>query len=166
MPRAHGEDFAGVTGASLPPEGLSIQERILPDGMCYGCGPANPDGLHLRSYAEGDEVVAQVVIPHSMENGYGIANGGIVTMVLDCHTGAVVADSLTGYDWADHPPFLTSSLNVSLLRPTPLDTLLTVVGRLAERRSTELLTEAEIIAPDGRTTANLVAGWRPVLRKL
>ena len=166
MPRADGEGRPDVTGASLPPDVPSIQERILPEGMCYGCGPANPQGLHLRSFAYDDEVVASVVIPASMQNGYGIANGGIVTMVLDCHTGAVVADALGDFDWATHPPFLTSSLNVSLLRPTPLDVPLAVTGRLAERRSTELVAEAEIVGPDGRVTASIVAGWRPVLRRL
>ena len=112
------------------------------------------------------QIVAEIVIPTKMGNGYGIANGGIVTMVLDCHTGAVVAEALSGFDWATRPPFLTSSLNVSLRRPTPLEVPLTVIGWLTERRSTELVTEAEIRDPDGAVTAGLVAGWRPVLRSL
>lgn len=149
-----------------PPGPLSIQERLNPNGTCYGCGQANPDGLRLRSYVEGDEVVARVVVPAKMENGYGIVNGGIVTMVLDCHTAAVVVETVKGFDWEHHPPFLTSRLEVSLRRPTPIETPLTVAGRLVERRSTELLVTAEIRRPDGEITAELTAGWRPVLRKL
>jgi acyl-coenzyme A thioesterase PaaI-like protein len=149
-----------------PPRRLSIQERLNPNGTCYGCGQANPEGLGLRSYVEGDEVVARVAVPAKMENGYGIVNGGIVTMVLDCHTAAVVVETLKGSDWEHQPPFLTSHLEVSLRRPTPIETSLTVVGRLVERRSTELLVAAEIRRPDGEVTAQLTAGWRPVLRKL
>lgn len=144
----------------------SIQERFNPDGMCFGCGPANPIGLRLRSFPHGNDVVATAVIPATHENGYGIANGGIVTTLLDCHTGAVLVNELHGYDWAAHPPFLTSHLDVTLRRPTPVDVPVSLAGRLVERRSTELIVEAEIVDPDGRITATLRAGWRPVLRRL
>jgi hypothetical protein len=33
---------------------LSIQESLFPDLTCFGCGHANPDGFHLRSYRDGD----------------------------------------------------------------------------------------------------------------
>ncbi len=146
--------------------GTSIQERFNPGGMCFGCGPANPVGLHLASYPEGDLVTAEFEIPVLFENGYGIANGGVVTTLLDCHTGAVLVNELHGYEWTEHPPFLTYRLDVSLQRPTPLETSLRITGRLAERRSTELLVEAEIVDPSGETTASIRAGWRPVLRRL
>ena len=38
---------------------LSLQERFAPDGVCYGCGQANPQGFRIRSFEEGDEVVAE-----------------------------------------------------------------------------------------------------------
>ena len=38
--------------------GQSLQEQYAPNNACFGCGPANPKGLHIRSFAEGDEVVA------------------------------------------------------------------------------------------------------------
>ena len=34
-----------------------IQETYAPNNKCFGCGPANPDGLRIRSFVEGDEVV-------------------------------------------------------------------------------------------------------------
>lgn len=166
MSRADGEGRVGLSVTTEPPADLSIQERRNPHGMCYGCGPANPEGLRLRSFVEGADIVATVIVPAKMENGYGIVNGGIVTMVLDCHTAAVVLETVKGFDWEHHPPFLTARLDVSLRRPTPIETPLTVVGRLIERRSTELVVEAEIRRQDGEITASLIAGWRPVLRKL
>ena len=27
----------------------SLQGRYAPDSRCFGCGPANPDGLHIES---------------------------------------------------------------------------------------------------------------------
>jgi acyl-coenzyme A thioesterase PaaI-like protein len=147
-------------------ERLSIQEMLNPQGMCFGCGPANPIGLRLRSFVEGDDVVARVHLSPDHQNGYGIANGGIVATLLDCHTGAVLISELNGYDWLQHPPFLTYHLDVSLKRPTPVDTPITLHGRLAERKSVELLVDAEIRDPDGEVTASIRAGWRPVLRRL
>ena len=32
--------------------GLSLQERYAPASVCFGCGPANPSGLRLRSVAD------------------------------------------------------------------------------------------------------------------
>jgi acyl-coenzyme A thioesterase PaaI-like protein len=110
--------------------------------------------------------MATVIVPPEYENGYGMANGGIVTTLLDCHTGAVLVHELNGYDWAQHPPFLTSHLDVSLKRPTPIEAPVTLGGRLLERRSTELIIEAEIRDMAGRVTATMRAGWRPVLRRL
>ena len=37
----------------------SIQETYAPNLACFGCGPANPKGLHIRSFPNGDEVVAE-----------------------------------------------------------------------------------------------------------
>jgi hypothetical protein len=36
---------------------LSIEESRYPQLTCFGCGHANPHGLHLRSYREGDLTV-------------------------------------------------------------------------------------------------------------
>ena len=36
----------------------SIQETYAPNLKCFGCGPANEQGLHIRSFPAGDEVIA------------------------------------------------------------------------------------------------------------
>jgi len=40
-------------------ESQSLQEKYAPNNACWGCGPANPDGLHIRSFPKNGEVVAQ-----------------------------------------------------------------------------------------------------------
>ena len=44
----------------------SLQEKYAPKNMCFGCGAANPDGLHIRSFLKdsdesgtGGEVIAE-----------------------------------------------------------------------------------------------------------
>jgi len=37
----------------------SLQERYGPASACFGCGPANPKGLRIRSFPAGGEVVAE-----------------------------------------------------------------------------------------------------------
>jgi hypothetical protein len=63
---------------------LSIQESLYPDLTCFGCGHANPDGFHIRSYRDGDHTVATFTPRSEHDNGFGFFNGGIITTVLDC----------------------------------------------------------------------------------
>src|SRR4029078_8752792 len=39
----------------------SLQETYAPHMACFGCGPANEQGLHIRSFPDGDEVIARVL---------------------------------------------------------------------------------------------------------
>ena len=56
----------------------SIQDHYIPDGVCFGCGPANPQGLGLQSFPEGDRAVARWM-PQEHHGAFpGVLNGGIV----------------------------------------------------------------------------------------
>src|SRR5512132_2277787 len=37
----------------------SLQEKYAPRNICFGCGAANPDGLHIRSFLKNGEIVAE-----------------------------------------------------------------------------------------------------------
>ena len=63
----------------------SLQERYAPASICYGCGPANVQGLHVRSFVEGDVVVADWTPSAHHEAFPGMVNGGIIGSILDCH---------------------------------------------------------------------------------
>ena len=67
---------------SADPGGLSIQESLYPGVTCFGCGHANPDGFHLRSYREGERTVAEFTSGPEHDNGFGFLNGGIIATVL------------------------------------------------------------------------------------
>ena len=64
----------------------SFQEQ-MPGNHCWGCGPDNPDGLHLRSRWQGDEAVAVwQPRPEHMAGPRHILFGGIIAALIDCHS--------------------------------------------------------------------------------
>jgi hypothetical protein len=37
----------------------SLQEQYALNNSCFGCGPANAQGLRIRSFSKGEEVIAE-----------------------------------------------------------------------------------------------------------
>ena len=109
--------------------------------LCFGCGAANPEGLQLKSYWDGDDAVATFIPEsHHMAGPAHVLNGGIIGTIIDCHcVCTAIADAYrregrsvgTGtYIW-----YATVSLKVDYLLPTPIDcpvTLSAHVSRAAE----------------------------------
>ena len=98
----------------------SLQDRYAPKMRCFGCGPANEKGLRLKSYVEGDGVVA-TFRPEAHHDAFpGTLNGGIIGALLDCHSNWTAAWALMRAAGADRPPCtVTAEFHVRLLRPTP-----------------------------------------------
>ena len=70
----------------------SLQEKYAPRNICFGCGAANPDGLHIRSFLKNSdesrasgEIVAEWKPEKKYEAFEGVLNGGIIGTLLDCH---------------------------------------------------------------------------------
>ena len=144
-------------------ESLSIQEALYPELTCFGCGHANPDGFHLRSYRDGDLTVAEFTPRPEHDNGFGFLNGGIIATVLDCHGAAVVMWEAAQHGWQAAPgapvPFITADFKVQFLRPTPL-------GEPVRLTATPLtLDDAQIVVRsdlevDDKQRATMTATWR------
>jgi len=99
---------------------LSLQERYAPDSICYGCGPANPRGLHVRSVADGDETACEWRPAPHHEAFPGRVNGGIIGTILDCHCNWTAAWHLMRARRLDAPPCtVTAEYTITLRRPTP-----------------------------------------------
>jgi len=105
--------------------GISIQDQLV-DNHCWGCGAANPEGLHLKSFWEGGSATA-VFLPHARfaAGPLHVLNGGIIATLLDCH--GVCTAMARAYDderraIGSHPDiwFATTSMTVDYLRPTPI----------------------------------------------
>lgn len=132
---------------------LSLQEQYAPAGICFGCGPANPNGLHIRSFARGEELHAEWT-PQPYHAAFpGVLNGGIIGTLLDCHANWTAAYHLMRHHGGTRPPgTVTAEYTIKMLRPTPMDLPLTLVGRLVGIEGRRATTEAEIFA-NGEVTA-------------
>lgn len=98
---------------------------------CYGCGRLNEHGLQIKSYWDGDEVVCnfQPKPYHMAIPGY--VYGGLIASLIDCHcigTAAAAQYRAEGRELDSEPAlrYVTASLHVRYLRPTPMGPLLTI----------------------------------------
>ena len=131
----------------------SLQERFAPDNACFGCGPANDQGLQIRSFVAGDEVVCEWQ-PQRMHEAFpGMLNGGIVGALLDCHCNWTAAYHLMQSRGADAPPCtVTAEYTVKMRRPTPTDGPVELRAQIATLEGDRARVTATLSA-GGRVTA-------------
>jgi acyl-coenzyme A thioesterase PaaI-like protein len=100
----------------------ALQDRYAPHNMCFGCGPANAQGLRIKSRVEGDSVVAEWSAQDHHQAFPGVLNGGIIGALLDCHSNWTAAHHLMVKRADPSPPCtVTADFAVKLRRPTPMD---------------------------------------------
>jgi len=132
---------------------------------CYGCGPANPQGLHLKSFIEGERTYARFTPATMYSGGYpGNVYGGMLASLLDCHgtaSAAAFAHRAQGRVMGDGGPsirFVTGSLKVDYRRPTPLGVELLIEGTLRSLEGRKAIIDLTLSA-DGEAcvTGEIVA---------
>jgi acyl-coenzyme A thioesterase PaaI-like protein len=102
--------------------GMSLQDTYAPHNECFGCGPSNAQGLRIKSFAAGEEVVADWTPEPHHQAFPGVLNGGIVGTLLDCHCNWAAAAFLMKTRGDAKPPCtVTASYAIKLLRPTPVE---------------------------------------------
>jgi len=100
----------------------SLQDTYAPNSVCFGCGPANKHGLHIKSRVERGKVVADWRPEGRYAAFEGYLNGGIIGVLLDCHSNWAAAYSLMKELGLPRPPAtVTARYSVLFHRPTPLD---------------------------------------------
>ena len=130
-----------------------------PDDLahCYGCGRLNEHGLHIRSRWDGEETLA-ILTPHEYHTAIpGYVYGGLVASLVDCHgTGSA---ALAAYRAAGRLPgtepalrFVTASLKVDYLRPTPMGVPLRARGLIVEVKPRKVIVDVTVEA-NGETCA-------------
>jgi len=132
---------------------LKAFQDYYPENLayCYGCGSQNRHGHRIKTFWEGEESVTRFLPEpyHTAIPGY--VYGGLLASLIDCHsTGTAAAamyraegramDSLPAFR------FVTGSLNVSYLKPTPLGRELEIRGRVREIKGRKVLVDSTLFA--------------------
>ena len=134
-------------------------QDYYPDDLsyCYGCGRLNKDGHQIKSFWEGDEAVCtftpqpyHIAIP-------GYVYGGLIASLIDCHstgTAAAAAYRKAEKEMGTDLPlrFLTGSLNVKYLHPTPLGVPLQLRSSVKEIKGSKVTVQTNLYA-EGELTA-------------
>ena len=131
----------------------SLQDTYAPNNRCFGCGPANDKGLKIKSFVEGNEVVAEWRPEPHHQAFDGILNGGICGALLDCHSNWTATHYLMKQSGAETPPCtVTADFHVTLRRPTPMDVPLKLRAHVVESSADRAVVEASLEA-NGKVTA-------------
>jgi len=130
-----------------------------PDDLshCYGCGRLNDEGLQIKSRWEGDESVA-LFEPRPYHTAIpGYVYGGLIASLVDCHgtgTASAAAYREAGRDMGTEPPlrFVTASLHVDYLKPTPMGVTLEIRGKVEEVKGRKVVV-TETVSAGGQVCA-------------
>jgi acyl-coenzyme A thioesterase PaaI-like protein len=121
----------------------ALQDRYAPGNICFGCGPANAEGLRIKSFVEGDAVVCSFTPSPHHQAFSGVLNGGIIGTLFDCHMNWAAAHRLMTENGLGHPPCtVTAEYSVVLKRPTPSGGPVMVRARVVECSADRAVVEA------------------------
>jgi uncharacterized protein (TIGR00369 family) len=130
---------------------MQIIENLTPmahaaQNRCFGCGQANPTGLHLEFLLAADgSVVCLPTVPSTFEGPPGYLHGGIIATLLDeAMSKAVRARGLTA---------MTRQIEADYLRPVPSAAPLRIEGRVVRGEGRKHWTEARVLNAHGDTLA-------------
>lgn len=128
-----------------------IQETPNPtptkaQNRCFGCGPANPGGLHLEFHLTEDRTsVCQAVVSHNFEGHPGYLHGGIIATLLD--------EAMSKSVRARGVNAMTRHMEVDYLRPVPSGSALRIEGRVTRNEGRKHWSEAKILNSHGKVLA-------------
>ena len=129
-----------------PPE--EIKQRSQ---HCFGCGPENPQGLHLTFILVTNEAgqltaTTSVELTRLHEGPPGYIHGGIIATLLD--------EAMSKLNRPLNVLAMTRSLSVDYLRPSPLGVPLQLIARHIRQDGRKILHEADLLDQDGTQLAH------------
>lgn len=146
---------------------MAALQDLYPEDFahCYGCGRLNSQGLHVKSVWEGSEAVARFSPAAHQMALPGFVYGGLIASLADCHAMATAAGALMtvaglvpGRD--PTPRFVTASLQVDFLRPTPLGPELLLRARAVDIGERKVIVELSVFAGDIESARGRVVAVR------
>ncbi|MGY0694411.1 PaaI family thioesterase [Virgibacillus sp. FSP13] len=131
----------------------AVQDEYPEDfSWCYGCGRLNDDGYHFRTGWDGENTVT-IYTPRPEHTALpGFVYGGLIASIIDCHgtgSASLALHRKNGHepgDGVEPPRFVTGSLHVDFIKPTPHDTPLKAVGTIEEVHPKKWKVHTEVFA--------------------
>ena len=124
-----------------------VQDQYAKKSICYGCGPANKNGLQIKStrFSGGLELWFNPAEEHQAFPG--VVNGGIIGALFDCHGNwAAAVGLLDAGHFKKVPPTVTANYSVQFLKPTPFGISLHVVAKINQLKSDRAEVEMSLYA--------------------
>lgn len=133
--------------------------------QCYGCGKLNEHGLQIKSYWDGDETVARFRPKEYHTATSRFVYGGLIASLVDCHgtgsaSAAVYRKEGRNMDTEPSIRFVTASIKVDYLAPTPLGVELEVRGKIAEIKGKKVVVDIRVLANDQTCATGSVVAVR------
>ena len=130
---------------------------------CYGCGRLNEHGHQIKSYWDGNESICHF-LPKKYHTGgkKDILYGGLVASLMDCHgagtaAAAKVKEQEIEIKKGEMPRFVTASLKVDYLAPTPVNTELELRGKIKDISGRKVIVEVTLLSEQNvRAIGNLL----------
>lgn len=135
-------------------EQISLQEQFAPKSICFGCGPANKNGLQIRSITDGHATHA-VWQPQPHHEAFpNVLNGGIIGTLLDCHSNWTAAWAIMINQQAEKPPCtVTAEYKIKLIKPCPTHIPLKLTASIIESNEKKAVINAELYAEEKITAS-------------
>ncbi len=130
---------------------------------CFGCGHLNEHGHQIKTHWDGDETITYFTPKpyHTAIPGY--VYGGLLASLIDCHgtgTAAAAAYRAENRSMDTDPPlrFLTGSLNIKYLKPTPLGPPIELRGKIRQVKGRKVIVDVSVsVNEDVTVTGEVIA---------
>ena len=137
----------------------AVQDYYPDDiAVCYGCGKSNMHGYRLKTYWQDEETVSRFQ-PEPFHTAFpGYVYGGLIASLIDCHATATAASvkycEKSGKSLGNETleRFVTVSLHVDYVAPTPINATLELRGRVKENKGRKMMISVTLSA-NGKETA-------------
>lgn len=146
----------------------AIQDEYSKDfSWCYGCGRLHESGNHFRTGWNVDKTDQTITIyqPRSEHTALpGFVYGGLIASLIDCHgtgSASLALHRKNGHepgDGVEPPRFVTASLKVDFVKPTPLGVPLQAIGTIEEIHPKRWKVTTEVFAEDKLCAKGEVVG--------
>lgn len=139
-------------------EPYALQDLAAPDGVCFGCGSRNEQGLRIKSYWDVDNI--HVVMAHTPDPHYvgwpSLVYGGLISCLVDCHSNWTVMANhyrAEGREAGTLPRIdcVTGTLSVKYIKPTPMGVSLLLKARVEGEIGKKTRVLCEVYAGDTLT---------------